>query len=401
MSLESLRSRVAVGSLALLMGCAASATGSTADGGMSDSADVASTADVDTGNDVLPDAASRDLGPLPDVSLRSELHLLLSGSAARPGSTVTAVAYLSNQGAAVTNSEIRLSVDGGDVGIGGIGMDGAYQRANHTDNSLIMDKVCYGNQGDTAGRYPNVLYPSVPGNTFATVEIVPNTVPCPVGMIDTGLRTSKLYISNPMRGTSFKSVRASALSETSQPGNTAALNVGEALGTDLAEVQTVLSSEIVAAGGDTLLIVMARDSNGFGLGCIATTPELSAANATSTNREPVASSTNGCTTARNSYDLLISDSISINTSHVAPQTRGYLTVFPGTATSLQVYARGQGLTDSDDEWSFNALGNGAYILPLRATSMGDRGSVQIWHGNTTSADRPQSAPFVQVQILPR
>ena len=263
-----------------------------------------------------------------------------------------------------------------------------------------MDKVCYGNQGHTDVRYPNVLYPTTPGSTFATVEIVRNTMPCPVGMTDTGLRTAKLYISNPMRGTSFKSVRATALSDMSRPEDTAALNVAAATGTDLAEVQTILSSEIVLPGNDTILIAIARDSNGFGLGCTATAPEVAAMNATSTDRELVASNTNGCTTARNSYDLPVGDSITINTSHVAPQTRGYLTVFPGTASNLQVYARGQGLTDSDDDWSFSALGNGLYILPMLARGM-CRADAQGWHGDTSLGARPQHVQFVQVQIAAR
>lgn len=391
MALESMKQGLGIVALAAIQGCAVSATNSLADASVSDVASV----------DVNTDAGNRDVNTTDvlqpfDASLRRELHLLLSGSSARPGSTITAVAYLTDNARVVSTDEIRLAMDGGDADLGRIGERG-YDRADGEQSSVIMDKVCYGNEGDTGNRYPNTLLPSIPGNEFGTVRIVRSTQPCPEHFTDSGLRTAKVYISNAMRPGVVKSIRASALSVVDQPEVSEGIAVVDQPWGNLADTEIRVSSEVVMPGGETVVMIAARDGNGFGLGCTQTPPEASFQGATSTSREPIGANTNGCTTERNSVVLPAAETISINTSHIAPGTRGYLTIFPGRATNLQVFARGQGLTDSDDEWSLHGLGNGMYILPMRATNVRDRGQIVVWYGNTVGAGNV-AEPLVRVNI---
>lgn len=394
MALESFKYGVA--SLALLHGCAASTTATGQEGGV-DASVLLDTSTTDSSADhSISDVVHRDILPPLDVSLRRQLHLLLSGSSARPGSTVTAVAYLMNNARVVGDSLVRLQINGGGASLGVVGMRG-YDRSQNDESTVTMDKVCYQAQGSTGDRYSHLLLPSTAGNGFGTVRLVRGSEPCPVTFDDSGLRTAKVYISAAISGTQVKSVRAVALSEADQPEDTGAVTVIDSAVGDLATIEARLSSEIVTPGGDTLAIIAARDRNGIGLPCVQSPPEADFQNATSTNREPVSTNTNGCTVERNSYAVPLNQTITINTSHRAPSTRGYLTVFSETATNLQVFARGQGITDSDDDWSLHALGNGMYVLPLRAYPTIDQGAVTIWYGNSTSSMRLAES-VVQVSI---
>lgn len=388
MALESMKSSLRVLTVLAMQGCAATATDTIAD---ADSPDVVA-ADAqlsDNGRDVNIVDVQRPF----DASLRRDLHLLLSGTNARPGSTVTAVAYLSDNARVVPTAEIRLSMDGGDANLGRIGADG-YDRENGVPSTVTMDKVCYGNQGDTGDLYSSLLLPTSSSSDFGTVRIVNAGQSCPERFTDSGLRTAKVYISTTMQAGVFKALRAAAISEPDQPVTTQSISVIDSPWGDLAAIDTRLSSEIIMPRGETVLMIAARDTNGYGLGCVATSPEATFQDATSTNREPVGSDTNGCTRARNSTDLSVDQTITINTSHIAPGTRGYVTLFSGNATRLQLFARGRGRTDADDDWSLHALGNGLYILPMRAGNVSDRGDAQIWSG----IDGRMEVGIVQVNI---
>lgn len=402
--LESFKTGARSSVLAMLMGCSATASNTAGDAAIDApimTVDVLDSS-TDRANEVqaydVPNE-QRDASPVPDVSVRPELHLLLSGTTILPNTAATAVAYVTHGSGLVTDSNIRLQMEGGDGRLGA-GGDGQYTYEQAAEDSVNMDRVCYINNGDSGELYRDRLRPSMTGNGFGAFRIVPASTACPDRFVDTGLRTAKVYPSRSIVTPTAIDLRAIALSEESAVEEHAMVNVHSGSILDLANVQAVLARDVLTFGQDTFMLVMARDEMGHGLGCVATTPESDFYNATSTCREPVANESNGCTADRNGYSISVRDSVTINSSHVARDTRGFLTVSPLTAISVQIYTRGIGaVTDNDDDWSVHSLGAGAFVVPVRAHARVDRGEWQLWFGNHDHSDDHE--PILQVDIQER
>lgn len=269
----------------------------------------------------------------------------------------------------IATDELNVSIEGGDGTLDNLD-DGIYSRYSsrwtwpNGPGSLRMDHICYNNKGGKLnGDY---LIRNV-GTMFGDIEIRPFGTTCSLGYTETGWHTAKFYAPidhqfyapngdtrfidqvNRLRLTNFSVDDTSIIQYVTvtarRPSTSGVANI---------QLSSLQSQKTAIVGDDVSSIVFAS-VDGLPVNC----------NASSGNNGEDGSN-NGCYEDRNGYIVPLAETLSLNQITASSPSLGSLNTIPSTPDTsvnhLQLFSRGNGLTDASTQRVLTSLGGGAYIM---------------------------------------
>ncbi len=329
-----------------------------------------------------------------NISVREpEVELFVSSDSMPEGTVSTVLARVTDGNKPVYGEQLRLTIDGGDSQLDDV--DGSGYVRSEGQDSVFMDKICYNNASASTASESRLNAGASTSSSFATVEIVPFGTDCDSNYTESGWYTAKLFAPENVERDQTESIRVTDISRGSQPPEDSISVVSTTDNpSDLATIEVLPLRQEVGINQDIPTVVFAQDQDNIGLACTDT----GTGTTVTANGETASATQSGCIEEINGYAVDVSDSITMNSDEVNPDTLGAIVVNPDNVENVRLYSRGTGTLDTDDFWVLHNLGGGAYFMVARAKDRADRGE---WRVESYDSDgTPQDSGLVQVNIVP-